>query len=229
MNRNFLSLPWERSKLALRECWVRTSLTLRTTSPNSVKNDVDLSRGRGGRRLPVLGALCLLSACMLVRDFGPVWGEAKADPCLNKIAESLYYSEFRRNPEDKNIENLARGYTHGDAHYLLMKQNEDDRGGRLYRFRVHRGIFQRYRLNPTMRETFEHDYPEAPVDLSRDTITFETLGEKELALLDTIAAQENYWEIEDQTLYNVLMNPACRFEDRDLSQYDSTGVEKKKP
>jgi hypothetical protein len=177
--------------------------------------------------LALAAAVALLCSCILVRDFGPVWNEAKADPCLNKIAEPLYQGEFRRSVEGKNIENLARAFRHGDANYLLMKKDADDAGGRLYRFRVRNGIFMRYRVVPTMREQFEHDYPDAPVDLSRDTITLDALGDKELALLDKISADEGYWEIEDQTLYNVLMNPACRFDDRDLTQYDETGVMKK--
>lgn len=162
----------------------------------------------------------LLAACMLVKDFGPVWNQAKADPCLDKIAESLYAGEYRRDPSGKNIENLARAINHGGFNYILLKKEEDDKGGRMYRFRVTNGIFQRYRIDPTLRETFEHDYPNAPVDLSRDTITFDQLGEKEWKLIDEIAGKDEYWQIEDQTLYNVLLNPLCRYEDRDLKKLE---------
>lgn len=169
----------------------------------------------------------LLAACMLVKDFGPAWNEAKADPCLNKIGESLYYTEFRRDPQGKNMENLARGFRHGGANYLLLKKDESDEGGRMYRFTVHNGIFQRYRLVPTMRSQFEQDYPDAPVSLARDTVTFATLGEKELTLMDSVATKDDYWEIEDQTLYNVLRNPACRFDDRDLEALNNEVKPKK--
>lgn len=171
--------------------------------------------------------ILLLTGCMLVRDFGRVWNDAKADPCLNKIAESLYYGEFRRDPAGKNMENLARAFRRGGHSYLLLKQEASDRGGRLYRFQVQNGIFQRYRLNPTKRAEFERDHPHAPVDLTLDTVTLERLGKSELALLDTIAADDSYWEIEDQTLYNPIMNPVCLFDDRDLKSGDPSGITKK--
>ena len=178
--------------------------------------------------LSLLALTALLTACMLVKDFGPIWNDAKADPCLNKIGESLYYTEFRRDPTGKNMENLARAFSHGGANYLLLKQEESDEGGRMYRFTVHNGIFQRYRVVPTMRAPFEEDYPDAPVSLARDTVTFETLGAKQLALLDAVSATPEYWEIEDQTLYNVLANPACRFDDRDLEKLNEENHPQKK-
>jgi hypothetical protein len=172
------------------------------------------------RVLVTLAMLLALNACILVKDFGAMWNQAKPDDCLSKIGESLYYTEFRRDPMGKDMSKLVRGFTHGTANYLLIKADEKDDGGRMYRFDVHHGIFQRWRLNPTMRETFEKNYPDAPVDLSRDTVTLDGLGEKELKLLDSVAANPDYWEIEDQTLYNILKNPTCRFDDRDLSKED---------
>lgn len=172
------------------------------------------------RTLIALALSLVLAACMLVDDFGPSWDEARADPCVNKIAEPLYAGEFRRDPSDKNIENLARAITKDGQNYLLLKKEEDDKGGRMYRFRVINGIFQRLRIDPAMRSTFEHDYPNAPVDLSRDTITFDQLGDKEWKLLNEISGKDEYWQIEDQILYNTMRNPLCRFEDRDLTKED---------
>jgi len=163
-------------------------------------------------------ALAMLAACILVDDFGESWNEAKPDECLSKIATSLYYTEFRRNPDDVKIDEVTRGLSRpNDTDYLLLKQSPSDSGGRMYRFQVVNGIFQRLRIVPTMRATFEKNYPNAPVSLKHDTIRFDTLGEKEWELIDNIATQPEYWEIEDQTLYNVLRNPMCRFDDRDLS------------
>ncbi|MFM9889970.1 MAG: hypothetical protein ACKVOE_04895 [Rickettsiales bacterium] len=165
-----------------------------------------------------LSAVLLLSGCILVDDFGHAWTESKPDSCLKKIAESLYVEEFRRNPDGVDIDAVAHGWTSGGHHYLLLKQNADDRGGRLYRFHVINGIFQRYRLVPTMREQFAHDYPNAPVSLKRDTVSLTQLNPDTEKLLAEIAAKPEYWEVEDQTLYNTLRNPACRFDDRDLSK-----------
>lgn len=177
-------------------------------------------------RLIALLALSLLAACMLVNDFGEYWNKAKPDLCLSKIGESLYYTEFRRDPEGKEMGDYVRGLKRDNANYLLLKQNADDAGGRMYRFTVRNGIFQRWRIDPAMRSTFERDYPDAPVSLKRDTITFETLGDAEWKLIDEIAGKDEYWEIEDQTLYNTLANPTCTFDDRDLSQYDQFGAPK---
>lgn len=171
------------------------------------------------RLLPML-ALMLLSACILVDDFSSVWDEAKPDPCLSKIAESLYYAEYSRDPSSQNIDNLARGWTLNGEHFLLLKKHAGDKGGRLYRFDVSHGIFERFRLDPTMRAQFEKDYPNAPVSLRRDTVTLRSLDAPERKLLSAIAKKPEYWEYEDKILYNTLRNPSCRFEDRDFKKMD---------
>lgn len=172
------------------------------------------------RRIVPLAALAVLSACILVDDFGPRWEEGKPDRCLTKIAESLYYTEFRRDPQGKDFEQLAHAISLQGQNFLLLKKEPLDKGGRLYRFEVKNGIFMRYRLNPTMRETFENDHPNAPVDLSRDTVTLAALTPETEALLLAISAKPEYWDVEEKTLYNPLRNPACRFEDRDLKTLD---------
>lgn len=167
-------------------------------------------------------AFAVLSACMLVDDFGPAWTQAAPDKCVSKIASSLYYTEFQRDPEGLDMDTLAHALKRPNGKmYLLFKKNADDKGGRMYRFDVVNGIFQRYRVLPTMRKTFEENYPNAPVSLERDTIRFGTLGEKEWDLIDNIATQPEYWEIEDQTLYNTFRDPSCRFDDRDLSKIEN--------
>ena len=157
-----------------------------------------------------------LAGCMLVNDFSPEWEKAKTDSCTSKIAESLYYSEFRRDPQGKDMKELARTMTLGKEHFLLLKQDASDKGGRMYRFRVINGIFQRFRLNPTMRKAFEIAHPDAPVSLQHDTVELKNLDENVTKLLSEIAANPDYWEIDDQTLYNTMLNPACLYEDRDL-------------
>lgn len=174
------------------------------------------------RKTLALLALAALSACMLVKDFGAAWNEAKPDKCVSKIASSLYYTEFQRDPEGKDMDTLAHALTRPNGkHYLLLKKDAEDAGGRMYRFEVVNGIFERLRVVPTMRKTFEQNYPDAPVSLERDTISFETLGSKEWDLIDNIATQPEYWEIEDQTLYNTFRDPSCRFDDRDLSTIEN--------
>lgn len=169
------------------------------------------------RSLAVL-ALVLLTGCFLVKDFGAIWDQATPDPCLEPIAKSLYHSEFMRDPEGKDMSTIARGITLDGFYYLLLKAAPGDKQGRMYRFEIHNGIFQRMRLDPAMRHPFEVDYPNAPVEIEDDTVLFEKLGKKELALIAEIAGKSEYWEIEDQALYNVLRNPACRFDDRELSK-----------
>lgn len=167
-----------------------------------------------------------LSACMLVEDFGSVWEKATPDPCLSKLADSLYYTEFQRDPAGLEMKNIVRGVTLNGSHYLLLKKDADDKGGRMYRFRVSNGIFERYRLVPTKRAEFERDYPQAPVSLARDTITLTSLEKPEQQLLADIAAKDDYWEVEEKLLYNTLRNPACRFDDRDLTKPEFTSRKK---
>lgn len=166
-------------------------------------------------------ALFVLSGCILVDHFGKAWDSAKPDACLNKIAQSLYAGEFSRDPSGYEIADLARAITLEGQNFLLLKKSPDDKGGRLYRFRVTNGIFERFRLVPTMRARFEQDYPDAPVHLNRDTVSIENLEDAPRKLLIEIAKKPEYWEVEDKTLYNTLHNPACRFEDRDLSKLDT--------
>lgn len=161
--------------------------------------------------------LLILSACILVDDFSPAWEKSAPDYCISKIAAPLYLNEFRRDPENKDMSQLARILTLGNQHFLMLKKDSADNGGRLYRFQVTSGIFQRYRLNPAMRKNFERDYPNAPASLKNDTVRITALDDTTLTLLAEIAARPQYWEIEDQELYNAMLNPACRFEDRDLN------------
>lgn len=172
------------------------------------------------RAISAIALLLALSACILVNDFGTVWKEAKPDPCLSKIAQSLYAGEFNRDPSAYEIDDLARAVTWSKHHFLLLKKAPDDKGGRLYHFRVTNGIFERLRLIPTMRTEFEKNYPDAPVSLKRDTVTLDDLSKAPRALLLEIANRPEYWEAEDKTLYNILRNPTCRFEDRDLKKLD---------
>lgn len=173
-----------------------------------------------------LSAVLLLSGCILVDDFSPMWEKGKTDICLEKITESLYYAEFRRDPAGKGLSALSRVFTvNPKSHFLMLKKDAADKGGRMYRFGVVNGIFQRYRLDPTMRAQFEKDHPDAPVIFEHDTVRLTSLNNNEMALLHEIDQDSKYWEIEDQTLYNILRNPDCIYEDRDLKAL----AEKEKP
>ena len=172
------------------------------------------------RLLAMTGMALLLNGCLVVEDFGHAWKDSKPDACLSKIAESLYAAEYRRDPTGMKIDTLAHGWTLDGNTYLLLKKAPEDKGGRLYRFQVTNGIFQRFRLDPAMRDLFEKDYPNAPVSLKRDTVRLKTLDAEREKLLTSIANKPEYWQIEEQTLYNTLGNPACRFDDRDLKKLD---------
>ena len=39
-----------------------------------------------------------------------------------------------------------------------------------------------------------------------------------MKLLTEISSRKEYWEIEDQTLYNTMLNPLCALDDRDLKK-----------
>jgi hypothetical protein len=160
--------------------------------------------------------LPLLCACLVVTDFGTAWKEASDDLCLNRIAMALYRQLHEQEPPSEDMGQLARAVTWDGEHYLLLKKKPEDRGGFLFRFTVKSGVFTRYRLNPTMRDRFAQDYPDAPVEVADSTVTLAQLGAAERALLGKVAKDARYWQREDRTLYNTALNPACRFDDRDL-------------
>jgi hypothetical protein len=112
----------------------------------------------------------------------------------------------------------AKVMTLDNHHFLMLKQEVSDAGGRMYRFGVVNGIFQRYRLNPAMKKTFIEAYPNAPVSFRNDTVALAKLDKQETKLLAEIANKPEYWQIEDQTLYNTALNTLCRFDDRDLKK-----------
>ncbi|MFZ4124617.1 MAG: hypothetical protein ACOYJ2_00915 [Rickettsiales bacterium] len=166
------------------------------------------------KRLLILLPL-LLTACIVVDDFGAQWKAAKGDICLNRINTALYSQVHEREaPED--IALVARGITLDKHDYILMKEKPSDTGGFLFRFTVKEGVFTRYKLNPTMRKQFLKDYPNAPVAIDDSTATLTSLDTDRIALLNKIADDAKYWEVDDRTLYNPLRNTLCRFEDRDL-------------
>ncbi len=172
------------------------------------------------RPFVLAATLLLLNGCLLVENFGAAWDEAKPDFCLEKISQSLYFASFNRDPAEFKTDDIARGWTLDGQNFLLLKETPSDKGGRLYRFRVINGIFERFRLSPTQRPAFEIEYANAPVSLKHDTVSLKTLGDAEKKLLSEIAKRPEYWESEDKTLYNPASNPRCRFEDRDLKKLE---------
>lgn len=167
------------------------------------------------KRYLALLVLPLLTACIIIGDFGDAWDKAEGDICLNRINEALYPQVYERDVPETDIATLARGITLGDTHFILMKKQMKDAGGFLFRFTVEQGVFTRYKLNPTMRKTFLAENPDAPVKLSDSTVTLAKLDDASVALLEKIAKDARYWEVDDKTLYNPLKNTLCRFDDRD--------------
>ena len=180
------------------------------------------------KRLIASLTLLLLSGCILVEDFSAKWDASKPDECLTAIAKPLYYADFRRDPEGKDMDQLAHAFTLGKYHFLMLKKNANDKGGRMYRFGVENGIFQRYRLDPVMRDAFEIEYPKSSVNFKYDTVQLENLDTDVMKLLEEISNRPEFWEIEDQALYNTMRNPACRFEDRDLKALEEAEKPKNK-
>jgi hypothetical protein len=170
---------------------------------------------------PLLAVAWLLQGCLIVDDFGAQWQAARADTCLNPIADALYYQAYQRRLPKGDIAHHARGLTLQDQHFLLLKKHQSDAGGYLYRFDVTGGIYTQFRLAPTMRNVFLAEYPDAPVVIERDTVRLARLDEKTVSLLLTIAQDARYWEKESAHMYNPLHYPHCAFEDRDLRQLES--------
>lgn len=176
-------------------------------------------RLRSALALTALAAL--LGGCLLVDDFGDAWKQSMPDPCVNKLAQEIYFADFRRDPDGKDIDQLSHVLNLNGHTYILLKKAKGDKGGRLYRFTVATssvagGVFRRWRLDPTMRATFLKDYPNAPIEVSRDTVTIPKLDEATEKLLVEISDKPEYWQVEDQTLYNALHDPACRFDSSPL-------------
>lgn len=152
-----------------------------------------------------VAALCLLSACIAVDDFGSAWEEAKPDACLQTIAKQFYTDQILS--KDESFE--ARSLEVNGQHFALVKGKAGDKGGNLYRYEISSNVYISYRLKPTMRKTFLRDYPEAPVKVTDDRVTIHTLDEPSRALLADIANSKEYWEVAEKTLYNVQRLPEC--------------------
>jgi hypothetical protein len=137
--------------------------------------------------------------------------QAKADPCLMPIAESIHYQTFKRDLAKGDIDQLARGLKLENSNFLLLKKTPSDSGGNIYRFTVENGIFVRYRLNPAMREQFLRDHQNAPVHLRNDTARIDKLNDKTIDFLQKISGDASYWQKEDSAIYNPYANPQCGF------------------
>lgn len=150
-------------------------------------------------------ALCALSACIIVEDYGDSWNTATDDPCINLIVEKHYGKSF----EDDKPPYLAKRMTLGDQHLLLIKSNEKSAGGHAYRFALEGNIFIGYKPNPAMLKTFHKNYKNAPASVTKDKAILKKLGEEEQAFLQTILADDTYWMADVKTLYNPLRNKQC--------------------
>lgn len=151
----------------------------------------------------------MLSSCLLVDDFGDAWTQAHYDLCVARISRDLYYRIYNREVSESQMEPLARVLRDGDTTYLLLKENPDDAGGRLYRIAVDHGFYLQYRPVPTARERFTAEFPDSPISLRFGLARTPALTPEVLRELRLTAQHPGYWEIEDKALYNPWTSPAC--------------------
>ncbi len=158
----------------------------------------------------------LLSACIIVDDFGPAWEEAQEDLCISRLAEAFYENSYKKRHD--SYDGLIRTITINDANFILLKENASDAGGHLYPFFVETGILISKRADPVAREYYEDTYARDDVIVEEDTITltsFDVGMQNHLAELNDDA---RLWEEDLKMLYNTRLDRTCRFEDRNIDE-----------
>lgn len=156
----------------------------------------------------------MLSACLIVDDFGESWDAATPDICVTKLAAAFYEKSYKKTQFD--YAPLIRPISLGEAHFILVKENEKDEGGHLYPFFVDSGVLITKRGNPAKVEYAKKAYGKQGVTIKESTVTIDQLNNTSLKLLEQSYHDESLWEEDLKMLYNKQLSDDCRFEDRDL-------------
>ncbi len=146
-----------------------------------------------------------LGGCILVDDMSAKWADGISDPCIDAVVELEYTQSFERAKSPP----IARRFSDGDLHYLMLKNSADDKGGHLYRFIIENGIYIGYRPNPAMLKQYKQDYPNSVAQVSEDKVELPDLSVDALALLRDVSANEEYWVRDVKRLYNPSRKEAC--------------------
>ncbi len=151
------------------------------------------------------GVLALLNACIVVDDFGDYWNKGFIDNCVNEIASND--SDYDRASHHKTM--LLRSLRIGKHTFLMMRDDMDDKGGNLIRYKIEDGEYISYRLNESKRDDFLREYPSSVVVLTQETATIPVLNSESAGLLSAVSDDDSYWVESHRETYNAGRRPDC--------------------
>jgi hypothetical protein len=155
-----------------------------------------------------LGIACIVSGCIVVDDFGGYWNKGFIDNCVNEIQHNRSKEEHA----DSKIppkRALMRSLRIGKHTFLMVRENPDDRGGNMIRYKIESGKYISFRLNESKREEFLQAYPDSKVVLTTETATIPVLDDASVSMLEKIADDDSYWMESSREPYNPARRADC--------------------
>lgn len=159
--------------------------------------------------LLALAVACVLSGCIVVGDFGDYWNKGFIDNCVNEIQHNRSKEERNAKAKVAARRMLMRSLRIGKHTFLMVRENPDDPGGNILRYKIENGKYISYRLNESKREEFLRDYPDSGVVLTSETATIPVLNDDSAKLLEKIADDESYWVESSRENYNPARRADC--------------------
>lgn len=151
--------------------------------------------------------LVALAGCIVVADFGEYWNRGFIDHCVNEIAA---HGQDYRDPRGAHPSSIMmRSLRLGKHTFLMIREDLQNKGGSLLRYRIENGAYIAYRLNESRREDFARDYPDSTVVVTSETATIPVLTEKTAALLSKLADDASYWVESRREPYNSAKRRDC--------------------
>ncbi len=170
------------------------------------------------KALLACAAFFLLTACIIVDDFGDYWAQGFNDPCLNDIGAELYQKSFEQAVPTEQSSDYIRAVRIGETLFFLIKKSPEDAGGHAYYFDVESGILNVYRPDPAQRHAFEAAYPNAMVELDKDTARLKILDANNSQLLASVARKEQFWNKDSSYIYNQRRSKECLLGDHPIEE-----------
>jgi len=155
------------------------------------------------RKTTALLLAFLLTACIVVHDFGEYWGQGYVDPALagtwldgkgnsvtflkNGDSYRVFYSQ-----RDEEIE-AARTLKLGDATFLMVKDKKRNVSGSLNLYALVKGKLGFYVPNSDARDDFIANYGNSGIRVNRNSVDITKLTPEIAGILLKIAQEPKYW------------------------------------
>lgn len=150
----------------------------------------------------------LLSACIIVDDFGEYWAKGKTDRCINDLLYASMHADDA-SVEMKAITQTVRVIQFGGQDFIMMLNKPGSQDGNLIRYRIDGSEYVSYKLSEEKREQFLREHPHTSVVVTNDTVTIPQLNKETASLLGDIAGDNSYWTEASREPYNPKHRTDC--------------------